>query len=61
MERVYDFIGLPPQHVLENKDPQNTRRYDPLSPQTRERLRAFYQPYNEKLRELLGRLPEGWN
>lgn len=61
MERVYDFVGLPPQHVLENQEPRNTRSYLTLSNETRERLRQFYQPYNDQLRELLGALPTSWN
>ena len=61
MEKVYDFIGLPPQHVLENHEPRNARNYEPITQETRARLKAFYQPYNEKLVEVLGSIPVAWS
>lgn len=54
MDKVFTFLELPP-HRIEDVSAKNTRKYDPLSPATREKLAAFYAPYNQKLNELLGR------
>jgi hypothetical protein len=59
MGRVFDFLELPP-HRIEDVTAKNTRKYDPISPETRAKLAAFYAPYNAKLNELLGR-DFGWN
>ncbi|TMW63626.1 hypothetical protein Poli38472_002567 [Pythium oligandrum] len=59
MERVFDFLGLPP-HRIEDTSAKNTRKYDSLSDSLRAKLAAFYAPYNAKLNTLLGR-NVGWN
>ncbi|TYZ60992.1 hypothetical protein PybrP1_005347 [[Pythium] brassicae (nom. inval.)] len=54
MAKVFEFLELPP-HRIEDVSAKNTRKYDPLAPATREKLAAFYAPYNQKLGALLGR------
>lgn len=56
---MFDFLGLPP-HVIIDTDAKNTRKYEPMSPQTKERLARFYAPFNRHLSELLGREMPGW-
>lgn len=58
MEKVFEFLELP-SHRIEDASAKNTRKYDPLSAATREKLAAFYAPYNKKLNELFGR-DLGW-
>ncbi|MEZ4426172.1 MAG: sulfotransferase domain-containing protein [Nannocystaceae bacterium] len=57
-EQVYEFLGLPPctpERVVErNAGPQES-----LDPALRARMREFFQPYNERLYEFLGR-DLGW-
>ena len=51
--RLQAFLGLPPVEIDLTR--YNVRSgYPALDPSTRERLRAYYAPYNEELYELLG-------
>lgn len=51
--RVFEFLGLtaftPPRYPVHNK-----RRYEPMRDDTRERLRAKFEPHNERLYGLIG-------
>jgi Sulfotransferase domain len=51
--RVQDFLGLP-AHVPEDFDPRFAFDYDPLPPDVRSRLDDYFEPYNQRLYELLG-------
>lgn len=51
---VYDFVGLR-EHDVDDVSAKNTRDYSPMSETARERLTAFYAPYNKRLTALLGR------
>ena len=55
---VLDFIGAPP-HRLESYPRVYEREYEPMKPETRERLAAEFQELNRRLYELLGR-DLGW-
>ena len=51
--RLEAFLGLRPSQI--DLTPFNVRSgYPPLSPETRDRLREHYAPYNEELYDLLG-------
>ena len=55
MRSVYDFLEVPFQH-LGAFEKRNIGEYkDPLSPETREALRAHFKPKNEALFDHLGR------
>jgi Sulfotransferase domain len=56
--RVVDFLGAPP-HRLESYPRIFERRYEPMRPETRERLAAEFEEPNWRLYELLGR-DLGW-
>lgn len=58
LNRTLGFLGLPPIDSV-RLEARNTRRYEPLSPATAERLGEYFQPYNRRLEALLG-LPMGW-
>lgn len=47
-------MGLP-EHRIIDPDAKNTRKYDPMSQETKEMLKRFYEPYNRQLFDLLGR------
>lgn len=55
MNDVFSFLQLPPLDELDI-EPKNTRKYDPLDVETRQRLDEFFRPYNERLFALLGRV-----
>lgn len=55
MNDVFSFLNLPPLDELDI-EPKNTRKYDPLDSETRQRLEEFFRPYNERLFTLLGRV-----
>lgn len=50
------------RHVVEPLSEANARpfRYPPMREETRERLRAYYRPHNERLARLLGRDLAAW-
>lgn len=59
VRRVTDFVGLPP-HDGYDFSPANRGGYtDRVDPDLRARMRAFFEPHNQRLYELLGR-DLGW-
>jgi O-antigen/teichoic acid export membrane protein len=55
--RVLTFLGLEPMQ-LERYEAWNLQPpTDPMDPRTRASLRAFYEPFDERLERLLGPLP----
>lgn len=52
VENVLSFIGIPP-HDIEDLEPKNSRNYEGMSDECRQRLIAFYEPYNLRLWKLL--------
>lgn len=54
MDKVFSFLELPP-HRIEDASAKNTRSYESMAPGVREKLAAFYAPYNQKLYQVLGR------
>lgn len=53
LRKVYDFVGISDYKPTDLKV-HNKRFYSPMDPETRERLRQYYLPHNEKLYDLLG-------
>jgi hypothetical protein len=51
--KVTEFLGLKPHHPNTEKA-HNTNKYEPMMPETRERLEEFYRPHNRRLSEYLG-------
>ena len=53
---IHEFLGIPPRtpevHPIVN---QNPIKAPPFEKETRQKLLAFYRPWNEKLYDLLGR------
>ena len=56
--RVLEFLGAPPQR-LDSYPRVYEREYEPMKPETRERLAAEFEEPNRRLYELLGR-DLGW-
>ena len=54
LREIYEFIGVS-DFVPDNLKVHNKRHYEAMSPETREKLRQYYQPYNERLYELTGK------
>ena len=54
VNEVFDFVHLPHSEISDI-EAKNTRKYNPISPETRVKLEEFFAPYNEKLCTLLGR------
>ncbi len=54
LRRVLDFLGLPRKAVRVLRD-NVPKRYRPMAPATRERLRAYFEPHNRRLYALLRR------
>ena len=59
LQGVYSFLGLP-LHDLEDVEPKNRRNYDPIDSKIRRTLEEFYEPYNARLFEILGRKLDDW-
>jgi hypothetical protein len=55
---VLEFLGAPP-HRLDSYPRVYERQYEPMKPETRERLAAEFEEPNRRLYELLGR-DLGW-
>ena len=53
LNKVYAFLGLP-QHTVVLNNPDKHSNYPPITPEMREKLEAYYLPFNQKLEELLG-------
>lgn len=47
-------MGEPEDTKMDKEEHSNTRRYDPMLPETRDILTKFYVPFNKELAELLG-------
>ena len=65
LDEVFVFLGLPPVGAAGQLDltPRNTRRdrYSAaMSDSAREKLQRFYEPFNERLFQLLGRRIQDW-
>ena len=58
LERVQDFLGLP-YRKLELSPRRTSDGYEPMDPATRQRLEAYFEPYNQRLYEYLG-VDLGW-
>ena len=56
--RALEFLGLPPLEPFD-VPPSNKSTYLPMDPDTRNRLEAYFEPYNQKLYEHLG-VDFGW-
>jgi sulfotransferase family protein len=54
MEVVTEFLGIPPVSVA-RYGRRGVQRYDPMSPETRERLEEAFAPHDRRLSKLLGR------
>lgn len=58
LELVQDFLGLP-HHELKLPSRKSKYQYKPMDPATRQRLEAFFEPYNQRLYKYLG-VDFGW-
>jgi hypothetical protein len=52
------WLGLPPM-IDARLEPRNTRNYPPMRPETAERLKTYFEPWNRRLEELAGE-KMGW-
>lgn len=59
LERMHEHLGLPP-HPGGELPALNAGTYEPMAEATRERLREYFRPHNERLRELTG-IDFGWS
>ncbi len=62
LKQTCEFLGVPPARLKEQKDEYrqfNKASYSKMLPETRARLLEYFQPYNARLYELLGR-DFGW-
>ena len=50
---VLDFLGLP-RLEADHYPVHNAERYEPMNPATRERLSAYYEEPNRRLKDLFG-------
>jgi hypothetical protein len=55
MNEVYTFLGLPDHRRSDGYATLNSAGRSTMSPETRDRLRAHFQPFNERLFQQLGR------
>jgi Sulfotransferase domain len=51
MAPIFEALGLKPC-VIEDAEPKNARRYEPMSEHIRERLGQFFAPFNREFDEL---------
>jgi hypothetical protein len=58
LEQAHAHLGLPP-HRNGELPALNAGSYEPMAEATRERLREYFRPHNERLRELTG-IDFGW-
>ena len=54
MAEVCDFLGLPRQETLPRVMRNRNKPHEPYDPEVLARLREFYRPYNDELKEYLG-------
>ena len=60
MDKVYEYVGLPP-HEMTDKSAKNTRAAKSvMEPRAREILNQFYAPFNENLFSITGKMFENW-
>ena len=57
VDRALRHLDLP-LYKVEDESAKNTRKYDPMKPETEQMLKRFYRPHNDRLEALLG---EEWN
>lgn len=57
VDRALEHLDLP-LYKVEDESAKNTRKYDPMKPETEQLLKRFYQPHNERMQALLG---EEWS
>jgi len=63
MDKIFAHVGLPPHEIEEqNLTAKNVRpANEPMSSDVRDRLERFYEPFNQRLFEILGRnLSDTW-
>jgi len=53
MNKVFRFIGCD-EYQIHDTEPKNSRKYEPMDPEIKKKLEAFYEPHNKELVELLG-------
>jgi hypothetical protein len=53
LDRVWRFLGLPP-HTLDHPRLLDRGSYEPMPDTIRDRLQAYYEPFNQRLYELPG-------
>lgn len=58
LNRTLGWLGLPPMADAK-LEPRNTRNYPPMKPETAERLKAYFEPWNRRLEALIGE-SMGW-
>ena len=54
LNKVFEYLNIPP-HDLIDSEAKNTRKYDPILEEAKCLLDDFYEPFNLKLFELLGK------
>jgi hypothetical protein len=59
VKAAQEFLGLEP-HTPSDLAPRNVRSYSPISEELRERLKAMFEPHNQRLYSLVGR-DFGWD
>jgi hypothetical protein len=60
LDRVYEFLGLP-RHEHSDLPKRNVGSYSSsMDPATRAQLVSYFQPHNQRLRDLTG-VPFGWD
>lgn len=60
MDDVFEHVGVPTAPINDG-GPKNNRDYPPMDEGMKNRLRRFYEPYDEALRLLLGRQALPWS
>jgi sulfotransferase family protein len=60
VKQTLDFLGLPSSYLKQEYKPFNDAKYAKMAPATRERLLAYFKPYNARLYDYLGR-DFGWD
>jgi len=56
---VFQFLGLPPCPITLKKSHESSD-YPPMKPETRQQLKAYFEPFNTELYQLTGR-DFGWD
>ena len=53
VQRSFRHLGLPDNVMLQDETPKNVRKYSDMSEDTRKLLQRFFDPYNQKLDEII--------